>query len=68
MSTRAPRPRWRKAGAIRIYADTSSSERYAGTSDFYQRMGFLKAGTTDLAATPATRSDKSMVVMDGPAK
>src|SRR5262245_11371541 len=32
----------------------------------------LKAGTvlvtTDLAATPDTRSDKSMVVMDGPAK
>jgi ribosomal protein S18 acetylase RimI-like enzyme len=54
-----------EAGAIRIYAETSSSERYAGTSDFYQRMGFLKAGTvlvtTDLAAAPATRSDKSMV-------
>lgn len=32
----------------------------------------LKAGTvlvtTDLAATPDTRSDKNMVVMDGPAK
>jgi hypothetical protein len=32
----------------------------------------LKPGTvlvtTDLAATPDTRSDKSMVVMDGPAK
>jgi ribosomal protein S18 acetylase RimI-like enzyme len=29
-----------KAGAKRIYADTSSSERYAGTRDFYQGMGF----------------------------
>ena len=29
-----------EAGAIRIYADTSSSDRYAGTRDFYQRMGF----------------------------
>jgi acetoin utilization deacetylase AcuC-like enzyme/GNAT superfamily N-acetyltransferase len=30
----------RKAGAKHIYADTSSSERYAGTRGFYQRMGF----------------------------
>jgi ribosomal protein S18 acetylase RimI-like enzyme len=60
-----------EAGPIRIYTNTSSSERYAGARDFYQRMGFLKAGTvlvTDLAATPDTRSDKSTVVMDGPAK
>jgi acetoin utilization deacetylase AcuC-like enzyme/GNAT superfamily N-acetyltransferase len=30
----------RKAGAKHIYADTSSSDRYAGTRGFYQRMGF----------------------------
>ena len=30
----------RKAGAKRVYADTSSSDRYAGTRGFYQRMGF----------------------------
>ncbi len=30
----------RKAGAKQIYADTSSSDRYAGTRGFYQRMGF----------------------------
>ena len=29
-----------EAGAVRIYADTSSADRYAGTRDFYQRMGF----------------------------
>lgn len=29
-----------EAGAARIYADTSSSDRYSGTRDFYQRMGF----------------------------
>jgi acetoin utilization deacetylase AcuC-like enzyme/L-amino acid N-acyltransferase YncA len=29
-----------KASAKRIYADTSSSDRYAGTRDFYQRAGF----------------------------
>ena len=29
-----------KAGAKRIYADTSSSDRYAGTRDFYHDMGF----------------------------
>jgi ribosomal protein S18 acetylase RimI-like enzyme len=29
-----------EAGAKRIYADTSSSDRYAGTRGFYQRMGF----------------------------
>ena len=32
-----------EAGARRIYADTSSSERYAGTRGFYQRMGFREA-------------------------
>jgi acetoin utilization deacetylase AcuC-like enzyme/GNAT superfamily N-acetyltransferase len=30
----------RKAGAKHIYADTSSSDRYAGTRGFYQRIGF----------------------------
>jgi ribosomal protein S18 acetylase RimI-like enzyme len=30
----------RKAGAKQIYVDTSSSDRYAGTRGFYQRMGF----------------------------
>ena len=30
----------RKAGAKHVYADTSSSDRYAGTRGFYQRMGF----------------------------
>jgi ribosomal protein S18 acetylase RimI-like enzyme len=30
----------RKAGAKHIYADTSTSNRYAGTRGFYQRMGF----------------------------
>ena len=30
----------RKAGAKKIYVDTSSSDRYAGTRGFYQRMGF----------------------------
>lgn len=30
----------RKAGAEKIYADTSSSDRYAPTRGFYQRMGF----------------------------
>jgi len=29
-----------KAGASRIYADTSSSDRYAGSRGFYQSMGF----------------------------
>ena len=29
-----------EAGAKRIYADTSSSDRYAGTRSFYERMGF----------------------------
>ena len=32
----------RKAGAKHIYADTSSSDRYAGTRGFYQRMGFAE--------------------------
>ncbi len=32
-----------KAGAKRIYADTSSSDRYAGTRDFYERAGFSEA-------------------------
>jgi acetoin utilization deacetylase AcuC-like enzyme/GNAT superfamily N-acetyltransferase len=30
----------RKSGARHIYADTSSSDRYAGTRGFYQQMGF----------------------------
>jgi len=30
----------RRVGAKHIYADTSSSDRYAGTRGFYQRMGF----------------------------
>jgi acetoin utilization deacetylase AcuC-like enzyme/GNAT superfamily N-acetyltransferase len=30
----------RKAGAKRIYVDTSTSDRYAPTRGFYQRMGF----------------------------
>ncbi|MGZ5916841.1 MAG: GNAT family N-acetyltransferase, partial [Methyloceanibacter sp.] len=30
----------RKAGAKHIYADTSTSDRYAGTRGFYRRMGF----------------------------
>jgi acetoin utilization deacetylase AcuC-like enzyme/GNAT superfamily N-acetyltransferase len=30
----------RKVGAKKIYVDTSSSDRYAGTRGFYQRMGF----------------------------
>ena len=30
----------RKAGAKHIYVDTSTSDRYAGTRGFYQRMGF----------------------------
>jgi ribosomal protein S18 acetylase RimI-like enzyme len=29
-----------EAGAKNIYADTSSSDRYAGTRFFYERMGF----------------------------
>jgi ribosomal protein S18 acetylase RimI-like enzyme len=32
----------RKAGAKRIYADTSSSERYAPTRAFYEGIGFQK--------------------------
>jgi acetoin utilization deacetylase AcuC-like enzyme/GNAT superfamily N-acetyltransferase len=32
----------RKAGAKHIYADTSTSDRYAGTRGFYQRMGFTE--------------------------
>jgi ribosomal protein S18 acetylase RimI-like enzyme len=32
----------RKAGAKKIYVDTSSSDRYAGTRGFYQRMGFAE--------------------------
>jgi acetoin utilization deacetylase AcuC-like enzyme/GNAT superfamily N-acetyltransferase len=32
----------RKAGAGRVYADTSSSERYAPTRGFYERMGFVE--------------------------
>jgi ribosomal protein S18 acetylase RimI-like enzyme len=30
----------REAGASRVYADTSSSERYTPTRGFYRRMGF----------------------------
>lgn len=33
----------RKAGASRIYVDTSSSEKYAPTRGFYTRMGFSEA-------------------------
>ena len=32
----------RRAGAKHIYADTSSSDRYAPTRGFYQRMGFTE--------------------------
>jgi ribosomal protein S18 acetylase RimI-like enzyme len=32
----------RKAGAKRIYVDTSSSDRYAPTRGFYKRMGFAE--------------------------
>jgi acetoin utilization deacetylase AcuC-like enzyme/GNAT superfamily N-acetyltransferase len=32
----------RKAGARAIYADTSSSDRYAPTRGFYQRVGFVE--------------------------
>jgi ribosomal protein S18 acetylase RimI-like enzyme len=32
----------RRAGAKQIYADTSSSDRYAPTRGFYQRMGFTE--------------------------
>jgi ribosomal protein S18 acetylase RimI-like enzyme len=32
----------REGGAKHIYADTSSSERYAPTRGFYQRMGFVE--------------------------
>jgi acetoin utilization deacetylase AcuC-like enzyme/GNAT superfamily N-acetyltransferase len=31
-----------KAGARQIYADTSTSDRYAPTRGFYQRMGFVE--------------------------
>jgi len=32
----------RKAGAKRIYVDTSSSDRYAPTRGFYKRLGFIE--------------------------
>jgi ribosomal protein S18 acetylase RimI-like enzyme len=32
----------REAGAARVYADTSSSERYAPTRGFYQHLGFVE--------------------------
>jgi acetoin utilization deacetylase AcuC-like enzyme/GNAT superfamily N-acetyltransferase len=32
----------RKVGAKRIYVDTSTADRYAGTRGFYQRMGFIE--------------------------
>jgi hypothetical protein len=32
----------RKAGASKIYVDTSSFDRYAPTRGFYQRMGFAE--------------------------
>ena len=32
----------RRAGAKQIYADTSSSDRYAPTRGYYQRMGFTE--------------------------
>ena len=32
----------RKAGAQHVYADTSTSDRYAGTRGFYQRVGFVE--------------------------
>lgn len=32
----------REASAARVYADTSSSERYAPTRGFYRRMGFVE--------------------------
>ena len=32
----------RRAGAAKIYADTSSSDRYAPTRGFYRRMGFTE--------------------------
>jgi acetoin utilization deacetylase AcuC-like enzyme/GNAT superfamily N-acetyltransferase len=37
----------RKAGAQHIYADTSSSDRYAPTRGFYQRMGFAEEARLD---------------------
>jgi hypothetical protein len=48
-------------------------ERIEGSDEVMEAIKKrLKAGTvlvtTDLAATPDTRSDKNMVVMDGPAK
>jgi ribosomal protein S18 acetylase RimI-like enzyme len=32
----------REAGASHVYADTSSSDRYAPTRGFYQRLGFVE--------------------------
>jgi ribosomal protein S18 acetylase RimI-like enzyme len=37
----------RKAGAQHIYADTSSSDRYAPTRGFYQRVGFAEEARLD---------------------
>lgn len=41
----------REAGARHVYADTSSSDRYAPTRGFYQRLGFVEqARLTDFYA------------------
>jgi acetoin utilization deacetylase AcuC-like enzyme/GNAT superfamily N-acetyltransferase len=52
----------RKAGARRIYVDTSSSDRYAPTRGFYQRMGFVEE--TRLADFYAPGDAKAIYVKD----
>ena len=56
-----------------VAPNTAVLERIEGSDEVMEAIKKrLKAGTvlvtTDLAATPDTRSDKNMVVMDGPAK
>ena len=48
----------RKAGAKHIYADTSSSDRYAGTRGFYQRMGFHEDARLADFYAPGRRQDR----------
>ncbi len=56
-----------------VAPNSASLERIEGSADVMEAIKKrLKPGTvlvtTDLPATPDTRTDKSMVVMDGPAK
>ena len=61
----APRRPCAKPGAKHIYADTSSSDRYAGTRGFYQRMGFRRGGAACRFLRARRRQDHLCEVAGG---